>query len=53
MGVQIGLEDHLEAIKRNNSHETDDCYRELLTIWIKKGGATWEALVIKFYCLET
>ena len=45
IGIQLGLEDHdLAAIKKDHNSKTDDCYRELLKIWLRKGGATWEAL---------
>lgn len=44
IGIQLGLEDDLEAIRQTNYGKTDNCYREMLTIWLRKKGATWEAL---------
>ena len=36
IGIQLGLEDHLEAIKLNRNHEIDDCYREMLKKWLNR-----------------
>ena len=44
IGIEVGCKIHdLDAIKANN-HDVEACFSNMLTIWLRKSGATWEAL---------
>ena len=44
IGIQLGLENDIDAIRHNRLNNAGDCYLEMLTTWIKKERATWEKL---------
>ena len=44
IGVQIGIEIGTLQTIRNDSSDSGEALRELLTYWLKNGTPTWEAL---------
>ena len=47
VGIQLGMSvSDLNVIKNGaNHHQPDDCFIDMLTQWLRKGKATWEALM--------
>ena len=44
LGLHI-TPDSLDAIKQDNAHKTEDCFRAMLTQWLRDGHQpTWSAL---------
>ena len=44
IGIQLGLENDIDAIKLNHNN-AGDCYREMLATWMRNETATWEKLI--------
>ena len=36
--------DTLDAIKQDNTNKTEDCFRAMLTKWLREHQPTWKAL---------
>ena len=50
LGIDMGL---LKAIKQNEHCECDNCLRETLHEWLKRGNATWTDLYKAVYPLDS
>ena len=46
IGIELGINvNDLKAIKNGaNHHDIDNCFTDMLLIWLQQTGATWEAL---------
>ena len=47
IGLELKLDpSDLETIKEANNSDPDKCFMDMLKKWLRKGSATWEALII-------
>ena len=45
IGIELGISaDDLDAIQSEANHDTGKCFTQMLVQWLRKTGATWEAL---------
>ena len=46
IGVELGLMvNDLDVIRCKNYDDPEKCIAEMLSVWLRQGGATWEALI--------
>ena len=45
LGLELEITpDTLDAIKQDNANKTEDCFRDMLTKWLREHQPTWSAL---------
>ena len=45
IGIQLGREGDLEAIRISNHHAVDDCFTEMIKKWLNDKGGSWRKLI--------
>ena len=45
IGIQLGREGDLEAIRISNHHVVDDCFTEMIKKWLDDEGGSWRKLI--------